>query len=137
MIVMEVKRSIECDLCQRFSNTICNIAFLQACQESGIPTRIIMGKINWVQVYFQFIKPSRRQSTAVAFLKPVMHRPNLIVVTEARATQILIESDRAVGVSYQKFGSRKSLCLEGSHFISGDFSITPNTYVVRNWSERC
>ena len=55
---------------------------------------------------FQFtIRAGKRQSTAVAFLKPVMHRPNLTVITEARASEILIESGRAVGVFYEKFGS--------------------------------
>ncbi len=82
-------------------------AFLQACQESGIPTkRDYNGEDQLGASLFQFtIKKGKRQSTAVAFLKPVMHRPNLTVITEARASKILIESDRAVGVSYQKFGS--------------------------------
>ena len=34
-----------------------------------------------------------------------MHRPNLTVITEARASEIIIESDRAVGVAYLKSGS--------------------------------
>ncbi|MBT8141002.1 MAG: choline dehydrogenase [Gammaproteobacteria bacterium] len=39
-----------------------------------------------------------RCSTAVAFLKPVSERPNLTVLTNARACKILIQGKRATGV---------------------------------------
>ncbi len=58
--------------------------------------------------YFQgTIKNGRRSSAAQAFLHPVMHRPNLRVLTEAHAKQIRIEGKRAVGV---EFWQGKELC---------------------------
>ena len=82
-------------------------AFLQACQESGIPKkRDYNGADQLGASLFQFtIKDGKRHSTAVAFLKPVMHRPNLTIITQARVSEILMESNHAVGVAYQKFGS--------------------------------
>ena len=82
-------------------------AFLQACQESGIPKKRDYNGANQLGAsLFQFtIKDGKRHSTAVAFLKPVMHRPNLTIITQARASEILMESNRTVGVAYQKFGS--------------------------------
>jgi len=42
----------------------------------------------------------RRSSTSVAYLHPVMNRPNLKIVTGARATRILFDGLRATGVDY-------------------------------------
>jgi choline dehydrogenase len=46
------------------------------------------------------IDHGRRMSTAVAYLRPAMGRPNLTVVTHAFATRLLLEGGRAVGVEY-------------------------------------
>ena len=45
-----------------------------------------------------------RVSTAKAFLRPAMTRPNLTVVSDAHATRVLFEGTRAVGVEYVKDG---------------------------------
>jgi choline dehydrogenase len=51
--------------------------------------------------YFQgTIKNGRRSSAAQAFLHPVMHRPNLRVITQAHAKKIRLEGKRAVGVEF-------------------------------------
>ncbi|MEZ5716225.1 MAG: GMC family oxidoreductase N-terminal domain-containing protein [Paracoccaceae bacterium] len=47
-------------------------------------------------------KNGERCSAAAAYLHPVMdRRPNLTVITKARATKILFEGKRAVGVAYR------------------------------------
>jgi choline dehydrogenase len=46
----------------------------------------------------------RRSSTAVAYLRAALRRPNLKVVTGARTTRILIEGTRATAVEYLKSG---------------------------------
>ena len=48
------------------------------------------------------IKNGRRCSSAVAFLKPAMARPNLTVVTRALTSRILLKGTRATGVEYIK-----------------------------------
>lgn len=45
-----------------------------------------------------------RCSAAAAYLHPVMDRPNLTVVTRARATRVLFDGTRAVGVAYRRRG---------------------------------
>ena len=50
------------------------------------------------------IKDGVRWSTANAYLKPAMKRPNLEVVTHALATQIAFDGRRAVGVRYRRGG---------------------------------
>jgi choline dehydrogenase-like flavoprotein len=53
-----------------------------------------------------FIEGGHRVSAASAYLRPVMHRPNLTVLTGVEVQRVLIEGSRAVGVEY---GSRGRL----------------------------
>ncbi len=77
-------------------------AFVDACKEAGIPTNEdYNGAKQHGAGLFQFtIKNGRRFSAVDAFLKPAMSRPNLTIITHARAKQIIIENDRATGVEY-------------------------------------
>jgi choline dehydrogenase len=49
-------------------------------------------------------RDGRRWSAADAYLRPAMSRPNLEVLTDARATQVVIEAGRAAGVRYLRRG---------------------------------
>lgn len=82
-------------------------AFVAACRESGIPANDDYNGVEQAGAgRFQFTtKNQRRHSAAVAFLKPVMNRPNLKVITYAHSQQILIEKDRATGVVFAKNNS--------------------------------
>ncbi|MGH1426068.1 MAG: GMC family oxidoreductase [Pseudooceanicola sp.] len=46
-------------------------------------------------------KNGERCSAAAGYLFPVMDRPNLTVITKARATKILFEGKRATGIAYR------------------------------------
>ncbi len=48
--------------------------------------------------YHLSIRKGRRCSSAEAFLKPVMDRPNLTVLTHTQATELLFEGDRVSGL---------------------------------------
>jgi choline dehydrogenase len=50
------------------------------------------------------VKDGVRWSTANAYLKPAMKRPNLEVITHALATRIAFDGRRAVGVHYRRRG---------------------------------
>lgn len=78
-------------------------AFLEACAANGIPpTDDYNGVEQNGAARFQFtIKNGRRQSTATAFLKPVMNRPNLQVITNAKVESIFIEDQKATAVKAQ------------------------------------
>jgi choline dehydrogenase len=77
-------------------------AFVQACVEQGVAeNHDFNGAQQAGTGLFQFtIKDQKRCSTALAYLKPVLSRPNLTVLTHAHTKQIIIENDRAVGVEY-------------------------------------
>jgi len=66
----------------------------------------------------------RRGSVARQFLRPVMHRSNLTVVSKAQATRVLFEGTRAVGVEYLKDGqvhvtrARREVILSGGAYGS-------------------
>ncbi|QBQ99917.1 choline dehydrogenase [Paraburkholderia pallida] len=50
------------------------------------------------------VKDGVRWSTANAYLRPAMSRPNLHVVTNAMTRQVIVEGKRAVGVVYDRGG---------------------------------
>ena len=52
------------------------------------------------------VKDGVRWSTANAYLKPAMNRPNLTVITHAMTRRVLLEGKRAVGVEYEQGGVR-------------------------------
>ncbi|MFZ3484813.1 GMC family oxidoreductase [Sphingomonas sp. 3-13AW] len=66
----------------------------------------------------------RRASTAAAYLRPALRRPNLTVLSNAQATRVLIEEGRAAGVEYQRDGvrgeapARKEVILSGGAYNS-------------------
>jgi choline dehydrogenase len=51
----------------------------------------------------------RRSSTASAYLRPALQRPNLKVITNAQVTRILLEGRRAAGVEYLQGGKVRSV----------------------------
>ena len=102
-------------------------AFVEACTQSGIHANPdYNGAEQEGAGLFQFtIKNGQRHSAASAFLKPVLNRPNLKVITSAHITQIIIESDRAIGAEFvtgksltQRVMARKEVILSAGAFQS-------------------
>jgi choline dehydrogenase/4-pyridoxate dehydrogenase len=54
------------------------------------------------------IRKGRRCSTAVAYLRPALQRPNLTLQIHAHATKIRFDGKRAVGLDYVVKGEKKS-----------------------------
>ena len=80
-----------------------NEAFYQACVQQGIPENPDYNGATYPGVsYLQLsIRNGRRCSTAVAYLHPARGRSNLHVATDAQASGIVIEGNRATGVRYR------------------------------------
>ncbi len=81
-----------------------NSAFIKACQEAGIPYNSdFNGAYQEGCGHWQVTQRSgRRSSTAAAFLRPAMDRPNLEVKVESQASRIILEKGRATGVEYSQ-----------------------------------
>jgi choline dehydrogenase len=82
-------------------------AFLEAARAAGIPTNDDFNGPSQEGVgYLQFmIDRGRRASAAAAFLNPIRHRPNLDVMTGAKAHYILLQNGVAQGVAYRRRGT--------------------------------
>ncbi|MEY4381927.1 MAG: hypothetical protein RJA92_1307, partial [Bacteroidota bacterium] len=82
------------------SHTTVADAFVEACAEQGIqPNPAYNGSEQLGACLLQFtIKNNQRHSTAAAFLKPVLKRKNLMVLTHTYVKRVLLESGVAVGV---------------------------------------
>jgi len=79
-------------------------AWLEAGRQAGYPfTRDVNGFQQEGFGYFEMtVGAGRRCSTANAYLRPALGRPNLRMCLHALATRILFEGRRAVGVCYRR-----------------------------------
>jgi choline dehydrogenase len=95
-------------------------AFVAACVEKGMPANFdFNGAEQEGAGLFQFtIKDGKRHSTAQAFLKPILNRKNLQIVTQAHVNRIVIENDKAVGVEIVKNGSTDILKVKKEILLS-------------------
>ena len=102
-------------------------AFARAAAEAGIPsTRDFNGGDNFCCGYFQVNQRNgRRWSAARGFLKPVLGRPNLKLVTGAQVEQVLLEDRRAVGVAWRQGGVRFEAIAEGEVVLAAGAVATP------------
>jgi len=96
-------------------------AFIAAGHEAGYP---LTDDFNGAQQegfgrYDFTIAKGRRQSTAVAFLRPARGRSNLDIVTHAQASRVVIENGRAVGVEYYRYGERQRADARREVVLSG------------------
>jgi choline dehydrogenase len=77
--------------------------FVDGCEQYGL-RRIedyCAGDVDGAFRMFVTQKDGRRSSTAAAFLKEALGRPNLTVITGALVDKVLIENGRATGVRYR------------------------------------
>lgn len=81
-------------------------AFVQACQEYGLPYNPdFNGPVqDGAGIYQINTLNGRRCSAAVGYLKPAMQRANLTVELDCQVRRIVFEGNRAVAVEYMKNG---------------------------------
>lgn len=76
------------------------------------------------------IAKGRRCSSATAYLRPALKRPNLTVLTGAMATRILIEGTRATGVSIRHRGAERNVSARREVLLSGGVINTPQLLML-------
>lgn len=95
-------------------------AVIKAANEMGIPptANFNTGDNNGVGYFHVNQKRGVRMSTARAFLKPVLTRPNLRLETGVLAEKVLFEGRRAVGVRYRQNGRTLEARARGEIILS-------------------
>jgi len=67
------------------------------------------------------IRDGKRQSTTVAYLDPVRHRPNLTILDEAQVHALLLSGNKAEGVRYEREGQAHTV-------LGGQILLTAGVY---------
>ena len=80
--------------------------------------------------YQMTIRNARRNSTARAFLRPAMKRPNVTVLTNAHAMRVLFEGSRAIGVEYRHQGQIKTAKAARETILSGGAINSPQLLML-------
>jgi choline dehydrogenase len=116
----------------RVKRKICEL-FIDAAEQVGIPrTKDFNGKNQEGVGYFQLTITQRgtRCSTAVGFLKPVLHRPNLSVITKALVHKINFTGKRASGITYSLDGVERRVECSGEVVLSAGAIASPQILML-------
>src|SRR6201999_3706009 len=83
------------------------LAFVEACRQAGHPLRedFNCGELDGTGMHDMTIVEAQRQTTADAYLRPVLARPNLTVHLNAQAHRLRIAHGRCTGVDYVRDGA--------------------------------
>ena len=102
-------------------------AYVKAGQECGLPFLEDMNGALDEGVGIHQVNQwnGQRHSPASAYLKPVLHRPNLTVKTGVRVLRVLIENQKAVGVEIERGGSREIIRCSREVIVSAGSLLSP------------
>jgi choline dehydrogenase len=122
----------EMNVTQQVAFNALSKAFVRALQELGVPFTADVNGADQAGVTFYDVtqRRARRESSATAFLRPAMRRPNLTVVTRAQATKVLIEHRRAVGVQYVHKKQLHTAYAGGEVILSGGAVNSPKLLML-------
>ncbi|MDD3765315.1 MAG: choline dehydrogenase [Nevskiales bacterium] len=106
--------------------------FIEACKQVGIKhNQDFNGTDQEGAGFYQVTqKDGRRWSSARAFLENARSRPNLTILTGARATRVLLDGKRAVGVEVLHNGSRRNLRCKHEVVLSGGAVNSPQLLML-------
>ncbi|MEO1213471.1 MAG: GMC family oxidoreductase N-terminal domain-containing protein [Bacteroidota bacterium] len=93
--------------------------FLDACKEYGLKANDdFNGEKQDGYGFLQFtIKDGRRWSTANAYLRPVLSRPNLKVITQAQASSLILDGKKVKGVEFIYKGKKQKRAFANEEVI--------------------
>lgn len=76
------------------------------------------------------IGKGRRSSSATAYLRPVLTRTNLTVMTDTLVTRVVINKDRAQGVEVEAAGGRREIRARRETLLSGGVINSPQLLML-------
>jgi choline dehydrogenase len=112
-------------------------AWLQAVQECGY--RVESPNAATPEGFCETIVTQRRGarwSTADAYMKPALSRPNLTLFTEATATRVLFEEARAVGVEFDQDSERRVVRARREVVVCGGAINSPQLLMLSGVGDR-
>jgi choline dehydrogenase-like flavoprotein len=87
--------------------------FVNACVADGLPLADPSLGVEGVGISRVTTRQGRRWSTARAFLRPALGRPNLVVGTHAHVTRVRFnEQNEAIGVDFERLGHKRTVRLQ-------------------------
>lgn len=106
--------------------------YLEAGKEVGFHVRDEFNKneMEGVGLYQVTQKNGKRQSTAVAFLKPVLSRQNLTVQTESQVQCLTFEDKRVTGVRYYRGGQEHTASASREVILSSGAVNSPQILML-------
>ncbi|MFF9119162.1 GMC family oxidoreductase [Streptomyces massasporeus] len=107
-------------------------AYVTAAQEAGYPyTSDFNGpEQDGVGYYHLTQRGGLRCSTADAYLRPALSRPNLEVLTGVTCTRVLLDGDRATGVEVERDGELRHLRAEREVVLSAGAYNSPQLLML-------
>jgi choline dehydrogenase len=107
-------------------------AFVDAAIEIGLPlNNDFNGRTQEGIGFYQLTqKDGRRCSASVAFLHPIMDRPNLTITTNAQATRLLFDHRRIAGVEYLQDGHLHEVTANREVILSGGAINSPQLLLL-------
>jgi len=106
--------------------------FIESAQRVGIPrTEDLNGVLHDGVGFMQHsIRDGRRQSAYVAFVKPILNRPNLTIRTGCLVERILFENKQATGVSILHNGGRQTILAAREVILSAGSLNSPQVLML-------
>ncbi|HYZ67732.1 MAG TPA: GMC family oxidoreductase N-terminal domain-containing protein [Mycobacterium sp.] len=77
-----------------------------------------------------------RCSAADAYLKPVLRRDNLALLTEATVTRVIVDGNRAVGVEFDSDGARQTVLAHREVVLCGGAVNSPQLLMLSGIGDR-
>lgn len=102
-------------------------AMIRAGEQMGLPRKADLNTEDQegIGYYSHNIKHGRRQSAAVAFLRPAQKRPNVRVMTGVRVDRIRFDGKRAVGVEATANGRQTSFDVSSEIILAAGAVVSP------------
>jgi len=111
---------------------------VDAAQEAGYPFNEDYNGADSEGVNFAQMntKDGKRHSSAVAFLRPALERPNLSLLTNARVKNVELDGKRVTGVTYVQEGETRTVTATREVILSGGTIESPKMLMLSGIGER-
>ncbi|MFT5782483.1 MAG: choline dehydrogenase-like flavoprotein [Pseudomonas sp.] len=114
-----------------------SLAFVDAAIEAGIPANSDFNGaeqegagLYQVSQFFHGPKNGERCSAAAGYLHPIMHRPNLTVLTKTQALRVMLAEQRATGVEVLRGGQREIVHADKEVILCGGAFNSPQLLML-------